>query len=72
MVECGGLENRCTVRYRGFESLPLRKEIRGSRSRSGREFLFLEGAFENKIFEKRLREVRVGAKNLYLLYSDFI
>ena len=22
MVESGGLENRCTVRYRGFESLP--------------------------------------------------
>ena len=25
MVECGGLENRCTARYRGFESLPLRQ-----------------------------------------------
>ena len=25
-VECGGLENRCTVRYRGFESLFLRKK----------------------------------------------
>ena len=24
MVECGGLENRCTARYRGFESLFLR------------------------------------------------
>ena len=24
MVECGGLENRCTERYRGFESLSLR------------------------------------------------
>ena len=23
MVECGGLENRCTARYRGFESLIL-------------------------------------------------
>ena len=23
MVECGGLENRCTARYRGFESLLL-------------------------------------------------
>jgi hypothetical protein len=23
-VECGGLENRCTERYRGFESLFLR------------------------------------------------
>ncbi len=25
MVECGGLENRCTARYRGFESLFLRQ-----------------------------------------------
>ena len=25
MVDCGGLENRCTVRYRGFESLSLRR-----------------------------------------------
>ncbi len=24
MVECGGLENRCTARYQGFESLTLR------------------------------------------------
>ena len=26
VVECGGLEIRCTARYRGFESLSLRKE----------------------------------------------
>ncbi len=26
VVECGGLENRCTARYRGFESLSLRKK----------------------------------------------
>ena len=26
MVECGGLENRCTERYRGFESLSLRNK----------------------------------------------
>ncbi len=25
VVECGGLENRCTARYRGFESLILRQ-----------------------------------------------
>ena len=25
VVECAGLENRCTERYRGFESLSLRK-----------------------------------------------
>ena len=24
MVECGGLENHCTARYRGFDSLSLR------------------------------------------------
>ena len=26
VVDRGGLENRCTERYRGFESLSLRKE----------------------------------------------
>ena len=25
VVDCGGLENRCTARYPGFESLSLRK-----------------------------------------------
>ena len=25
--ERGGLENRCTARYRGFESLPLRQSV---------------------------------------------
>ena len=25
VVECGGLENHCAERYRGFESLTLRK-----------------------------------------------
>ncbi len=29
VVECGGLENRCTARYRGFESLSLRKIFTG-------------------------------------------
>ena len=28
MVECGGLENRCTARYRGFESLLLCKSLK--------------------------------------------
>jgi hypothetical protein len=28
VVDCGGLENRCTARYPGFESLSLRwKEL---------------------------------------------
>ena len=27
VVDCGGLENRCTERYRGFESLSLRQEV---------------------------------------------
>ncbi len=27
VVECGGLENRCTAMYRGFESLSLRKRV---------------------------------------------
>ena len=25
VVDCGGLENRCAARHRGFESLPLRQ-----------------------------------------------
>ena len=33
VVDCGGLENRCTARYRGFESLSLRN---ASRKQSGR------------------------------------
>ena len=28
VVDCGGLENRCTVRYPGFESLSLRCNAR--------------------------------------------
>ena len=27
VVDCGGLENRCTFGYRGFESLSLRKSL---------------------------------------------
>lgn len=31
VVECGGLESRCTAcRYRGFESLSLRRDSGGS------------------------------------------
>lgn len=25
--DCGGLENHCTARYRGFESLPIRSQF---------------------------------------------
>ena len=28
VVDCGGLENRCTARYPGFESLSLRYLVR--------------------------------------------
>ena len=28
MVDCGGLENRCTARYPGFESLSLRGTLK--------------------------------------------
>ena len=34
MVECGGLENHCTARYRGFESLSLRKKKPDSLNRT--------------------------------------
>lgn len=30
VVYCGGLENRCTERYRRFESYPFRNEIEGN------------------------------------------
>ena len=29
VVDCGSLENYCTERYRGFESLILRQKIKG-------------------------------------------
>ena len=38
MVDCTGLENRRTERYRGFESLPLRKKKEAKAS-----FFALEG-----------------------------
>ena len=28
VVDCGGLENRCAARHRGFESLSLRKNTK--------------------------------------------
>ena len=31
VVDCGGLENRCTARYPGFESLSLRKTLKISK-----------------------------------------
>ena len=31
VVDCGGLENRCTARYPGFESLSLRKILKISK-----------------------------------------
>ena len=46
MVDCGGLENRCTARYPGFESLSLREKeikIKGNPCKLiiYRDFLFL-------------------------------
>ena len=46
MVDCGGLENRCTARYPGFESLSLRwKELQNKENPCKlilyRDFLFL-------------------------------
>ncbi len=32
VVECGGLENRCTATYRGFESLSLRSDSKTNKS----------------------------------------
>ena len=48
MVETAGLENLCTARYRGFESLPLRVAMRAV-SYWETAFLsaFLDGIGEN-------------------------
>lgn len=35
MVECGGLENRCAARHRGFKSYFLRQNLRKARSTNG-------------------------------------
>ena len=34
VVDCGGLENRCTARYPGFESLSLRRTPKTKRGQS--------------------------------------
>ena len=41
VVDCGGLENRCTARYRGFESLSLRKKKQVKFSNLFEEFYLL-------------------------------
>ena len=46
MVECGGLENRCTARYRGFESLRLCR-VKGRHQKCW-PFLFCRLEFERK------------------------
>ena len=38
MVYGGGLENRCAVRHRGFESLTLRNKIHSNEGHSGKKF----------------------------------
>ena len=47
VVDCGSLENYCTERYRGFESLILRQKIKGLSSEAfflnimeGNSFIF--------------------------------
>ena len=50
VVECGGLENRCTVRYRGFESLFLR--IPKSLLHKSATGIFLSEPVENPSFHK--------------------
>ena len=42
VVECGGLENHCTARYRGFESLILRQSPRNG------AFLYLIASMETE------------------------
>ena len=60
MVECTGLENRRTARYRGFESLRLRK--RKPTSESGGFFIQLvyKSFLENKLGRKKKLEVSLS------------
>ena len=55
MVDCGGLENRCTARYPGFESLSLRwKELQNKENPCKLilygDFLFLVHSKNKHIF----------------------
>ena len=47
MVECTGLENRRTERYRGFESLSLRTE--SCKSKDLQDFFIIIMAYPSKI-----------------------
>ncbi len=61
MVECGGLENRCTERYRGFESLILRQSLSSRISRRGFLPLELMGTIEKPFQrESHLRSIIKG------------
>ena len=54
MVERGGLENRCTLRYRGFESLALCNQAKPGPDVSGPGFFVP--------FRLELAQKRNGAK----------
>ena len=55
VVDCGGLENRWTARFRGFESLSLRQTTKAeNRSMSG---FFIADSAAN-LFAKQLTEIK--------------
>lgn len=64
VVECAGLENRCTARYRGFESPPLRHV--SERPGNGAFFLCLLRQKSAGISLKRLK-LAAAARFLSLL-----
>ena len=65
MVDCTGLENRRTERYRGFESLSLRLMISGKRIRDKIEILdtTMSRAFSSAGSERLPYKQRVGGSN---------
>ena len=72
MVECGGLENRCAERHRGFESLSLRHSTRyelRSPLAHGRPFGFGEFAEENLQSVECLEPVE-GQCFIYILFCS--
>ena len=60
MVECGGLEIRCTARYRGFESLSLRKRLQ-----SDGKMVVTEA------FKTRVNRCRTWSYNDFSLYAVY-
>ena len=71
VVDCGGLENRCTARYRGFESLSLRSK--GCKSSSYEIYTHFYTQKTNlDVFFETLRFAPIKLPcNYFLYFSDY-